>query len=108
MFFQVRIALLNKAKMNLPPMLLLLSQFGEIRLIEESANLERLIKRVDVLISILFDTSNLEHKGIPMNKRIEILNSCGLRPVEIADILGKRQTYVNKELTRIRKSKGDD
>lgn len=74
---------------------------------EESPNLERLIKRVDVLISILFDTSNPERKGIPMSKRIEILSSCGLRPVEIADILGRSQTYVNKELTRIRKSKGD-
>jgi hypothetical protein len=85
----------------------LITQFGEISLSEENANLERLIKRVDVLISILFDTSNPEGKGIPMSKRIKILDSCGLRPVEIADILGRTQSYVNTELTRIRK-KGED
>jgi hypothetical protein len=67
--------------------------------------LERLIKRVDVLITILFDTSN-QGKGIPMGRRIEILDSCGLRPVEIADILGRNSSYINKELNRIRKSKG--
>ncbi|MGA2972612.1 MAG: hypothetical protein ABSE39_08335 [Candidatus Bathyarchaeia archaeon] len=75
---------------------------------EEIPNLERIIKRLDVLISILFDTSSSKDKGVPMAKRIEILNSCGLRPVEISDILHRSQSYVNKELNRIRKSNGGD
>lgn len=80
-------------------------QFGETRLSEDIPNLERVIKRLDVLISILFNTSNPKDKGIPMSKRIEMLDSCGLRPVEISDLLGRSQSYVNKELNRIRKSK---
>ncbi len=68
-------------------------------------NLEPLVKRLDAMINILFSTSSLEGGGVPMSKRIEMLNSCGLRPVEISDILGRNQEYVNKELSRIRKAK---
>lgn len=74
---------------------------------EEIPSLERLTKRLDVLIRILFETSSFKGTGIPMTKRIEILDSCGFRPVEISDILGRTQSYVNKELSRLRKSEID-
>lgn len=41
-----------------------------------------------------------------LREQVEILNNFGLQPKEIAEILGKTGTYVNKELVGIRKQKG--
>lgn len=40
-----------------------------------------------------------------LKQQIETLNDLGLRPFEIASILGRSSTHVNKELTGIRKGK---
>lgn len=46
-------------------------------------------------------------KQMPLKQQIETLSSLGLRPVEIAEILGKTSTHINKELSGLRKqSKG--
>lgn len=37
--------------------------------------------------------------------QIEILSDLGLRPSEIAEILGRTSTHVNKELSGLRKSR---
>jgi hypothetical protein len=39
-----------------------------------------------------------------LKKQIEILSNLGMRPVEIAETLGRTQTHINKELAGIRKS----
>ena len=45
---------------------------------------------------------------MPLRQQIEILSGLGLRPVEIAEILGKTATHINKELSGLRKrTKGD-
>jgi hypothetical protein len=41
---------------------------------------------------------------ISLRRQVEILNNLGMRPVEIAGALGKSSTYVNKELSGLRKS----
>ena len=41
----------------------------------------------------------------PLKQQIETLNDLSLRPSEIASILGRSSTHVNKELTGIRKGK---
>ena len=40
-----------------------------------------------------------------LRQRIEILNELGLKPVEIAEILGRTNTHISKELTGIRKNR---
>ena len=40
-----------------------------------------------------------------LRQQIEILNDLGIKPVEIAEILGRNNTYINKELSGIRKSR---
>ena len=47
--------------------------------------------------------------GAPsLKQQIETLNDLGLRPSEIASILGRSSTHVNKELTGIRKGRRKD
>lgn len=40
---------------------------------------------------------------MPLKQQIETLNGLGLRPIEIAEILGKTSTHINKELSGLRK-----
>lgn len=40
---------------------------------------------------------------MPLKQQIETLRGLGLRPVEIAEILGKTSTHINKELSGLRK-----
>ena len=61
----------------------------------ESTN--RLLK---VIIAVLIRGGE---KQMPLKQQIETLSSLGLRPVEIAEILGKTGTHINKELSGIRK-----
>lgn len=41
-----------------------------------------------------------------LKQQISTLDEFGLRPSEIAEILGRTPTYVNKELSGMRKKKG--
>ncbi len=61
----------------------------------ESTN--RLLK---VIIAVLIRGGE---KQMPLKQQIETLRSLRLRPVEIAEILGKTSTHINKELSGIRK-----
>jgi len=62
-----------------------------------------ILKRLDICVALLLQS--LERDGARLSRREQIrtLDSLGLRPIEIANILGKTQTYVNKELAGIRK-----
>jgi hypothetical protein len=40
---------------------------------------------------------------MPLKQQIEILSGAGMRPKDIAIVLGKTATHINKELTGIRK-----
>lgn len=61
----------------------------------ESTN--RLLK---VIIAVLIRGGE---KQMPLKQQIETLSSLGMRPIEIAEILGKTSTHINKELSGIRK-----
>lgn len=43
-------------------------------------------------------------KQLPLKMQIEMLSELGLQPKEIAEILGKTGTHINKELSGIRKA----
>lgn len=63
----------------------------------------QLVKRLDAIINILLETAESGGKPLSISKRIELLDSAGLRPIEISKLIGKTLTYVTSELTRIRK-----
>jgi len=63
----------------------------------ESTN--RLIK---VMIALLVRKEDDRVRSL--KEQIAILSELGLRPVEIAETLGKSSTHVNKELSGLRKS----
>lgn len=67
--------------------------------------LESTNRLLRVIIAILIRGGE---NPMPLRQQIEILNSLGLRPVEIAEILGKTNTHINKELSGLRKqAKGE-
>jgi hypothetical protein len=59
-------------------------------------------RRLDAMLNVLLESVHEDGKSISMAKRVEMLHTAGLRPSEIARILGKTATYVNVELTRIK------
>jgi DNA-directed RNA polymerase specialized sigma24 family protein len=44
-----------------------------------------------------------EQDSPPLRVQIRTLHDLGLRPAEIAEILGRSSNYVNKELSMVRK-----
>jgi hypothetical protein len=64
--------------------------------------LESTNKLLKVIIALLLRGNDEAPK---LRQQIETLADLGLKPVEIADILGRTSTYINKELSGIRKSR---
>jgi prolipoprotein diacylglyceryltransferase len=46
-----------------------------------------------------------EDQTLNLRQQIEILHDLGIKPAEIAEILGRTGTYINKELSGIRKGR---
>lgn len=69
----------------------------------ERNTLESTNRLLKVIIALLLREKR-EHT-LKLKQQIEILNDLGLRPTEIAEILGRSSTYINKELSGIRKSR---
>ena len=67
---------------------------------DSTQSTNRLLK---VIISVLL--RGKEEVPLTLRQRIEILADLKLKPAEIAEILGRTNTYVNKELSGIRKSR---
>lgn len=55
--------------------------------------------RVIIALLLRREEKNLQ----TLKQQVEILNDLGLRPAEIAGIIGRTSNYVNKELAGIRK-----
>ena len=60
-------------------------------------------KLLKVIVALLLRGRNEEMPTV--REQIEILHDLGLKPVEIAEILGRTSTHVNKELSGIRKNR---
>jgi len=69
----------------------------------DEPQIQEITKRLDVLISLVLQTIQRDGHSISLRGQVNLLSELGLRPVEIAKILGKTQTFVNKELTGLRK-----
>lgn len=62
----------------------------------------KLNKRVGVVISILLRMVP-ESSNVNLRNQVKILADLSIRPRDIAEILGRTQTHINKELAGIRK-----
>ena len=60
-------------------------------------------KLLKVIVALLLRGRNEETPNV--RQQIEILHDLGLKPIEIAEILGRTSTHVNKELSGIRKNR---
>jgi hypothetical protein len=65
--------------------------------------LESTNKLLKVIVALLLRGKSDE--PLNLRQRIEILADLSLKPAEIAEILGRTNTYVNKELSGIRKGR---
>ena len=51
---------------------------------------EELVKRLDALIRLIYETNVDKEKKLDKTSFVNILNSVGLTPLEIAKIIGKK------------------
>jgi hypothetical protein len=58
-------------------------------------------KLLRVIIALILKRKDAD--TFTLRQQIEILNDLGLKPLEIAEILGRRNIYINKELSKLRK-----
>lgn len=68
------------------------------------AKMDEMNRKLGVIIALLASPVNPADK-MTLRDQITKLEQSGLKPVEIATILNKTQSYVNKELTVVRRSK---
>lgn len=66
--------------------------------------MEEVTKRLDVVIALLATIATRD-ENITLREKVLMLDGFGLRPVEIASILGKKSSYISKELSLARSKK---
>jgi hypothetical protein len=66
--------------------------------------LAELDKKLGVIIALLLRSLSRDTIGIALKEQIAILDGLGVRPVDIAAVVGKTSGHVNKELVAIRRS----
>ncbi len=64
--------------------------------------------RLGVIISLLFRMVPQAKSQISLKEQVELLNNLGLRPKDIATILGRTASHINKELVGIRRNQKKD
>jgi len=69
----------------------------------DNNELESTNKLLRVIVALLLRKK--EQNTLTLRQQIEILNDLGLKPLEIAGILGRNNIYINKELSELRKSR---
>lgn len=67
---------------------------------DDLATTNRLLK---VMVALLL--RRRESEVLSLKQQIEVLNDLGLKPIEIAEILGRSNIYINKELSGLRKAR---
>jgi len=67
--------------------------------------LSELNKQLGVMILLLLRMIPRDGPIISLKEQVRILDSLGMRPRDIADLLGRTATHINKELAGLRKEK---
>jgi hypothetical protein len=68
----------------------------------ENIDLKSTNKLLMVIVALLLRQK--DEQTLTLRQQIEILSDLGIKPVQIAEILGRTNTYINKELSGIRKN----
>lgn len=69
----------------------------------DNKTLESTNRLLRVIVALLLRRK--DDRTLTLRQQIEVLNDLGIKPTEIAEILGRTSTYINKELSGIRKSR---
>lgn len=67
--------------------------------------LEQLMQKIDVVTALLLRLVPKNIEGLSLKEQIRLFNGFGVRPVDMAKIIGKSANHINKELVAIRKEK---
>lgn len=67
--------------------------------------IQQLSKQLDVIVALLLRLIPKDINSLSFKNQVRILNDLNIRPVDIAKITGRTQSYVNKELVSIRREK---
>ncbi len=70
----------------------------------KNKEISELNKRLGVVISLLLRMIPKEG-GTSLKEQVRVLDDLGMRPRDIAEILGRTQPHINKELAGLRKKK---
>ena len=70
----------------------------------EIEQLVELNKKMGVVIALLLRSVSRDILALPLKEQIAILDGLGVRPVEMASIVGKKPGHISKELVSIRRS----
>lgn len=68
-----------------------------------SNTLESTNRLLRVIVALLL--RRRDEQMLTLRQQIEVLDDLGLRPAEMAEILGRTNSYINKELSGIRKNR---
>lgn len=68
-----------------------------------NTQLFELNKRLGVVIALFLKMASKTTNGFSLKEQVEILADIGVRPKDIAGILGRTPTHITKELAGIRK-----
>ena len=71
----------------------------------KETDIVELNKRLGIIIALLLKTIPKSGDVISLRDQVQLLADLGVRPKDIAEILGRTQTYINKELASLRKGK---
>jgi hypothetical protein len=64
-------------------------------------NLESTNKLLRVIVALLLRKK--DEQTLTLRQQIELLDGLGMKPAEIGEIIGRTNTYINKELSGLRK-----
>jgi len=67
--------------------------------------LSEINRRLGIVIALLLKALPKEEGTMSLRDQVRLLSELGVRPKDIADILGRTQTYVGKELAGLRKKR---
>jgi DNA-binding CsgD family transcriptional regulator len=68
-----------------------------------NAEIAEVNKRLGVVIALLLKNIPAGKEGMSLRDQVQLLAELGMRPKDIADILGRTQGYVSKELVSLRR-----
>ncbi len=68
-------------------------------------SLQEVSRRIEVIIALLIRTRHPERVSVPLREQVWTLHELGLKPSQIAQILGRSSSYVNKELSGLRRQR---